>query len=136
MDANFRTAYPFLWKSYEMKSEYDQAFEWYSVDHRQAGASAGDLEAVKRAYTRWGWRGVMQHEVDHLRQQEKTGVSVYSDLAPVYAQLGDREQAFSCLEKAYEKHEDWIITILVDPELDPLRSDPRFQELVRRIGLR
>lgn len=135
MDANFRSAYSFLWISYEMKGDYEQAFEWYSAGHRLGGASARDLEALKTAYTKLGWRGVLQHEIDHWRQEEKTGVIVNAGLASLYAQLGSQEQAFSCLEKAYEKHEAWIMPILVDPELDPLRSDPRFQDLVRRIGL-
>src|SRR5262249_8316669 len=114
-----------------------QAFEWYYAGHRKDGASARDLQAVKTAYTKLGWRGILQHGIKHLQQQiEKEGRSKYTYMAPLYAQLGDREQAFLCLEKAYENRESYLVTILVDPELDPLRSDPRFDDLLHRIGLK
>lgn len=52
-----------------------------------------------------------------------------------YAGLGDKEQAFAWLEKAYQERRDRVFLLNVDPLLDPLRSDPRFQDLVRRVGL-
>jgi serine/threonine-protein kinase len=123
-------------QSYAMKGDYEQAYEWYYAAHRQDGASAGDLQAVKTAYTKLGWRGILQHDIKHLQGAEKEGRSYYSNMAPLYAQLGDREQAFRCLEKAYENRESWLVTILIDPGLDPLRSDPRFDNLLHRIGLK
>jgi hypothetical protein len=55
--------------------------------------------------------------------------------AIVYIGLGNKQQAFAWLEKTYEQH-DWIlIGVTVDPVFDSLRSDPRFQALVHRIGL-
>jgi tetratricopeptide (TPR) repeat protein len=136
MDTNFVPAYPFLWQSYEMKGDYEQAFEWYFTCHRQDGANAGDLQAVKAAYAKWGWRGILQHQIEHLQQAEKEGRSLNTELAQAYAQLGDREQAFGCLEKAFENRESWLVTIFINPELDPLRSDPRFDDLLKRIGLK
>jgi hypothetical protein len=58
-----------------------------------------------------------------------------SHLAAKYAELGDTERAFACLEKAYQEHDPWLPMDLAAPSLDPLRSDPRFQDLLRRIGL-
>jgi hypothetical protein len=52
-----------------------------------------------------------------------------------YAGLDDKEQAFVWLEKAYQERRDRVFLLSVDPLLDPLRSDPRFQDLVRRVGL-
>jgi len=54
----------------------------------------------------------------------------------IYAQLGDKERAFAYLEKAYHERYDVITGLKVDPLLQPLRSDPRFQDLVRRVELR
>ena len=56
------------------------------------------------------------------------------DIALVYASLGDKDQAFECLEKAYEERNAWLVALRVDPMFDPLRSDPRFQDLVRRMN--
>jgi hypothetical protein len=57
------------------------------------------------------------------------------DLAVVRLALGEKEAALQWLRKAYDEH-DWALVVLaVEPRLDPLRSDPRFQELVRKVGL-
>jgi hypothetical protein len=56
-------------------------------------------------------------------------------LAGVYAALGDKHEAFACLSKAYEKHDFFLVFLKVHPYMDPLRSDPRYTELLHRIGL-
>jgi hypothetical protein len=56
-------------------------------------------------------------------------------IAGMYTALGDKEEAFRILEKNYSEHTVGITFLKVAPEFDPLRSDPRFQDLLRRIGL-
>ena len=56
-------------------------------------------------------------------------------MATVYAGLGDKDQAFACLERAYEVRSWYLTHLKLDPELDSLRFDPRFTDLVRRVGL-
>ncbi len=62
------------------------------------------------------------------------------DLSPYlrahfYAALGEKDKAFAELNKAYENRDGFVVMYLkVDPRLDPLRSDPRFQDLLRRVG--
>ena len=56
-------------------------------------------------------------------------------LAEIYAILGEKDEAFSYLERGYQEHDAWMVILKVDPALDPLRSDPRFTDLMRRIGL-
>ena len=53
----------------------------------------------------------------------------------IYAALGQRDQAFEWLNKAYDQHDLQLVSLKVDPTLDGLRSDPRFADLVRRVGL-
>jgi hypothetical protein len=56
-------------------------------------------------------------------------------VAPLYGVLGDKDQAFAWLDSAYQKH-DWALTNLrVYSVFDPLRSDPRFQQLLKKVGL-
>ena len=68
------------------------------------------------------------------RLSAKRHVSGYH-FALIYAGLGDKENALHWLEEAYREHSTWILHLKVDPRLDPLRSDPRFQDLLRRVGL-
>jgi len=55
-------------------------------------------------------------------------------VAAVYVALGDVEQAFKWLQKSYDEHDNWLAQLQVDPVMDPLRSDPRFQQLMRKMG--
>jgi hypothetical protein len=57
------------------------------------------------------------------------------ELAVLYAGLGDKEGALAVLERGYEAHDPQMQNLKVDPLYDSLRADPRFQELMRRIGL-
>jgi hypothetical protein len=65
---------------------------------------------------------------------ERRYISPYS-IAVIYLGLGDKEQAFAWLNRAYQERDNWLIYLNVEPRLDPLRSDPRFTDLLRRVGL-
>jgi Flp pilus assembly protein TadD len=56
-------------------------------------------------------------------------------IAALYVGLGDKEQAFVWLEKAFQERDVLLMTLNIESHLDPLRSDRRFQDLVRRVGL-
>ena len=60
---------------------------------------------------------------------------VYRGLAIVYAALGENDIAFKWLGKSYERHEESLLSLKVDPKADRLRSDPRFIALLKRIGV-
>jgi hypothetical protein len=57
------------------------------------------------------------------------------DLAVLHTGLGDATQALSWLERSYVERERWMVTLKVAPALDPLRGDPRFVDLLRRVGM-
>ncbi|HJZ10775.1 MAG TPA: hypothetical protein VJ521_01410, partial [Acidobacteriota bacterium] len=87
------------------------------------------------AYAASGDREQAVKIIEELKQQSsKRFVSPYS-IALIYIALQERDPAFEWLEKALEVHEDSLITLKVNPRFDSLRSDPRFQDLVRRVGL-
>jgi hypothetical protein len=67
------------------------------------------------------------------RLSEQTYVDPYMMAVP-YAGLGDRDNAIRLLTKAYEEHSAEMPQLKAEPFFDPLRSDPRFQELVRRMN--
>jgi DNA-binding winged helix-turn-helix (wHTH) protein/TolB-like protein/Tfp pilus assembly protein PilF len=91
-------------------------------------------ETVRRfrnIYSRSGWRGVT---LERIRIAELKGNARSYELARLYAAVGDKSSAFRNLERAYEERSNMIAVIEVDPELDPLREDPRYIELVDLIG--
>jgi len=98
------------------------------------------LGALAHAYARAGRRqealklvGELKR-VDERLEAEGRSIPRFSFIW-AYAGLGDKEQAFAWLEKAYQERRDRVFLLNVDPLLDPLRSDLRFQDLVRRVGL-
>ena len=73
--------------------------------------------------------------IDRWKEGEKHKYVMNYWVAATYAAIGDRDAAFAELEKAYQAHDWFLQRIKVDPFMDPLRDDPRFDELVKRIGL-
>jgi hypothetical protein len=69
-----------------------------------------------------------------LAQRKKTYYSAYK-IAQLYADLGDKDQAFKWLNTAYQERDIGLLGLKTDFLLDPLRSDPRFAEMVRKVGL-
>ena len=67
--------------------------------------------------------------------QRKTGYSSAYEIAALYAELGDKDQAFRWLNTAYQERDYSLLGLKTDYSLDPIRSDPRFAELVRKVGL-
>ena len=67
---------------------------------------------------------------------EEAGTYAYVSpvhFAVLHAQLGENDQAFASLDKAFEERQPWLGQLKVDPQFEPLRSDPRFDRLIRRV---
>jgi hypothetical protein len=69
-----------------------------------------------------------------LQEQSKKGYVAPANFAKIYIGLGDKDQAFTWLEKGYQQHDFWITSLKGEPVFDSLRSDLRFQDLVRRVN--
>jgi len=90
---------------------------------------------VKKLYSKAGWPGVLQEglrEVLELSQTEPVSPLI---VAGFYAKLDQKDEAIEWLEKAYEQRDFRLMMISVSFDFDGLRSDPRFIELVKRVGL-
>ncbi len=85
------------------------------------------------AYAKAGER----EKAQAILKQLETGKGYVSpgELTVLYTALGEREKAFASLEKAYAAHDSQLMFLKIDPAFDPLRDDPRFQDLLRRVGL-
>ncbi len=134
MDKNFLLAHLYLALSYEQNGQLPQAIAEF-----QKGIELGQdpwiLAGLGHAYAVSGNGEGAEKTLGDLEMMAKEHfVSPYF-VALVYSGLGDRDRAFKCLEKAYNERSDWLTYLKVDPPFDGLRSDPRFQDLLRRIGL-
>ncbi len=69
------------------------------------------------------------------KDRTKDGYISYTEFSIIYGALGDNDKAFWMLEKAYERKDFQLITLYADPAYEPLRDDPRFKDLARRVGL-
>jgi TolB-like protein/DNA-binding winged helix-turn-helix (wHTH) protein/Tfp pilus assembly protein PilF len=93
------------------------------------------IGVLVRAYAHAGRRTEALRLLDELKRRQQTGYVPSAALVNAYLGLGDNEQTFSWLERAYREHSPILQYIKVHPFFDPLRGDPRFADLVRRVGL-
>ncbi len=88
------------------------------------------------AYARCGHRGQALAQLSHLDSERKQGQLVsHYDVAMIHAGLGDTERAFAELDSAYAERPWAMLLLRVDPAFDGLHADPRFERLVKRVGL-
>ena len=93
------------------------------------------LGHLGNAYARAGQVDAARKTISQLEEHvRKDGVGRY-EMALVYAGLGEKNEAFAWLEESYKAHDEGLTNLKIDPCLDPLRSDPRFDGLERRVGL-
>jgi TolB-like protein/DNA-binding winged helix-turn-helix (wHTH) protein len=93
------------------------------------------MGVLVRAYAHAGRRSEALHLVDELKRRQQKSYVAAAPFVNAYLGLGDNEQALAWLERAYEEQSNMLQLIKVHPYLDPLRSDPRFVDLVHRVGL-
>lgn len=136
MDAEFSTVHKFLSNSYRSKGDEAQAFEWFVRQRTQFGDKPDEIQSWKTIYAKSGWRGVFDRQLEQAKEDEKNGKPNFMQLAFHSIELGEREQAFAYLEKAFGERRWAMTTLKVEPRFDSLRSDPRFDDLVRRVGLK
>ena len=130
----------FLYELYASKGMYEEAVQQLEQTSTLFGFPEG-ADKLGHAFAASGYKGAMREYANELERLHATDqVFLPVQLAGVYATLGDKDRAFNWLEDGY-KHRGLIgvgvpiSDLKVYPDLEPLRSDPRFKDLVRRMGL-
>ena len=138
LDPNFPPVYPFLAAAYEQKGMYDQAVAGFQKGITQRGGTEWSFSksGLGHIYAVSGKSREARTVLDELKQLSQKEYVPADGIALIYAGLGDKEAAFAWLEKAYEEHAFKMAFLKVEPRWDNLRADPRYRDLLRRIGLK
>jgi serine/threonine protein kinase/Tfp pilus assembly protein PilF len=129
MDQSFVYTYSWLISTLALQGKETEAYDWLKQFLAYRKADEQTLRVFDRAFQTSGWRGIWR---EWIKRFDTVGGTTF-DLALYNAQLGNKDEAFKYLEKVYEQREIWMTYLRVEPRLDPIRDDPRFQDLLRRV---
>jgi serine/threonine protein kinase/Flp pilus assembly protein TadD len=137
LDQNFPPAHYLLPAAYEQKGMYSEAIAEFKKAIPLTGGSEWSFTrgALGHIYAVVGKKSEARAVLDELKQMSQQEYVPADSIALVYAGLGEKDQAFAWLEKAYGERSFGMAYLKVEPRWDSLRSDPRFADLVRRVGL-
>ena len=137
-----------LGQAYEQTGRPDEAIQEYLKSEELFGMTQDRLAELRKAYQRSGtkgyWRKSLEFCEQEIHQPRKFAIvsgfghcdyMQQADAAAIQVRLGDYDAAFAYLEQAYANRNAYILYLNTDPGWDPIRSDPRFRDLTRRMGL-
>jgi tetratricopeptide (TPR) repeat protein len=136
MDSNYEQAHVTMARIYRYTGRYQEARAEFQKRAEIDPRILADLSNLASNYAASGDKAKARKLLAQaLQLNQREGDFSAFNFAAVYVALGDKDEAFHWLEKSYENR-DWpLVQLKVAPQWDPLRSDPRFQNLVRRVGL-
>ncbi|QQS32323.1 MAG: tetratricopeptide repeat protein [Acidobacteriota bacterium] len=128
---------------YEAKGMYSEAVEQRLIQIKLLfGVSPENIKDLQLAFEKDGYKGFVQKQIDIQLDSQRSSLEKDKNaylpafrIAVDYARLGDKDKAFEYLNKAYDQREPQIAELKIRLPLSSLRDDPRFKELVRRVGI-
>jgi len=135
LDSNFHLAHSYLGLAYEQKGMYKEAIAEFQKAIILSRGSSESVANLGYAYAISGQRGEAQKILDELNVPSKQRYVSPFDIAIIYTGLGEKDRAFEWLEKSYEERSGRLMYLKVKPSFDPLRADPRFTALLKKVGL-
>ncbi len=136
VDPNFWFSHCFLGRAYEQKRKFPEAIAEFQRALEIEKDNGEIWSGLGHAYAVSGRKAEAQKVLDHLKELSAHSWVAPYNIAVIYAGLGEKDQAFALLERAYKDRSYYMATYLAtDERLDNLRPDPRFADLRRRVGL-
>jgi tetratricopeptide (TPR) repeat protein len=140
MEPNYPSVHGGLAHVYEAKGMYSEAIaETRIADILLEKGSAESSERKAAAFTQalrtGGAQGYWRKHLELSLKEYEQGYETAYDIALIYARLGDKDRSFEWLEKSFAAHEVGLVSIKAEFAFDGLSTDPRFQDLLRRVGL-
>ena len=135
LDPNYPVTHWILGLLYRKTGRYELAITEGEKGVNLSGGSPLMRAALAHTYGESGRIKEAQLALDDLTTLAKQKYVARHFFAGIHIGLGEHDRAIEYLEKSYEEHSHWLIYLHIDPSMDPLRTTPRFQDLLRRIGL-
>lgn len=135
MDSNSGFSHWALGRTFAAQGKYNEAIEELKKAIPLSGDSPDEPAELARTYALVGRRDEALRIVGELKRRSEHKQVAPTVMAAIYGALGDKTEAFALLDKAFGEREFILVTLNVEPMFDPLRSDPRFTELLKRVGL-
>jgi tetratricopeptide (TPR) repeat protein len=137
LDPDFMPAHERLAFVYEQTGMVDKAVAMRLRVYEMTGLFSHDqVQEAQRVSQTSGWTAVQQWILDQLLELKESTYVDACDIAFQYAKLDRKDEAFEWLDRAYEKRTSELTALKIDPTVDNLRSDPRFDILLQKIGLK
>jgi tetratricopeptide (TPR) repeat protein len=135
LEPGFAIGHLRLGVAYGWLNRYDDALAQLDLGLRASGGNPGFVAALVRVYATSGREREARRQLAELLDMAKQRYVPAYSIAAAYAALGDKDAAFMWLERAFEERSLELTFIGVEPEMDILRADPRFRDLLRRMNL-
>jgi len=135
MDANFVAAHVFLGRAYERTGAYPEAIAELRKALELSDDDSNELAALGLAFAASHQEGAARKILDQLKERSRQTYVQPMWMAVIHIALGEKDQAFDWMQKAYDDRSAWLVYLKVDPLFDGVRQDARFTDLLRRIGL-
>jgi len=135
LDPDFMPAYRLLSLAYQGKGMFEKAV----AENQRWGDHTGNKVktdvALAQIYAASGRKEDAKKIIEEVEADKVLSGNDYRGVALVYTALGENDKAFGWLDKSYERHEESLCSLKIDPKFDTLRFDPRFDELLKKVGL-
>ena len=135
LDPNYAAAHRLLSLAYQGKERFDESITENEKWGRLTGNKVETAITLAQLYAVSGKADEARNLIEDVKRNKLVAEQIHRGLALVHAALGEIDIAFECLEKSYEHHEESILSLKVDPKMDPLRSDPRFLVMLKKLGV-
>jgi serine/threonine-protein kinase len=135
LDPNYPVTYWILGAHYRTTGRYELAITEGEKAVKFSGGSPLMRSALAHSYGKAGKANEARQILDELTELARCKYVAPHFFAGIHIGLGENDRALEYLEKSYEEHSHWLIYLHIDPSMDDLRNDPRFRDLLKRVGL-
>jgi TolB-like protein/tetratricopeptide (TPR) repeat protein len=135
LDPSFLTSHRLLSLAYQGMGLFEEAIAENELWRKNTGNNTKSDVALAQIYAAAGRKDDAKNLLAKFSADNISGSNDLRGMALIYVSLGETDTAFEWLNKSYLMHEESLCSLKIDPKMDPIRNDPRFGILLKKIGL-